>query len=230
MAPAKETVAFVGIGTMGHAMATNAVRTGFTTTTWNRTRGATEDLAALGAEVADTPADAVGQATIVVTMLSDADVVLAIAREHGMLAAMADGAIWVQMSTIGVEGIEAISALVASQRPDVTLVDAPVSGSRSSRTRRAHPICLGTRAGPCSSRSSLRCARPANGLGRASWCGITTQTRCQRVARLGGRSRHHVTRAGPSARNRNRHRDRGPARQPAGVPMASGQTATNLTG
>jgi len=130
MAPAKETVAFVGIGTMGHAMATNAVRAGFTTTTWNRTRGATEDLAALGAEVADTPADAVGQATIVVTMLSDADVVLAIAREHGMLAAMADGAIWVQMSTIGVEGIEAISALVASQRPDVTLVDAPVSGSK----------------------------------------------------------------------------------------------------
>jgi len=47
-----------------------------------------------------------------------------------MLAALSPGAIWVQMSTIGVEGTDRVADLVASQRPDVTLLDAPVSGSK----------------------------------------------------------------------------------------------------
>jgi 3-hydroxyisobutyrate dehydrogenase len=56
--------------------------------------------------------------------------VITIAREQGMLAALAPGSIWVQMSTIGVAGIERVAALVEKKRPDVTLVDAPVSGSK----------------------------------------------------------------------------------------------------
>jgi len=47
-----------------------------------------------------------------------------------MLAALAPGAVWVQMSTIGVAGIGRVAALVNAERPDVTLVDAPVSGSK----------------------------------------------------------------------------------------------------
>jgi 3-hydroxyisobutyrate dehydrogenase len=47
-----------------------------------------------------------------------------------MLAALAPGAVWVQMSTIGVAGIERVAAMVAAERPDVTLLDAPVSASR----------------------------------------------------------------------------------------------------
>lgn len=43
---------------------------------------------------------------------------------------MADGAIWAQMSTIGVSGTERIAPLVSEQRPDVVLLDAPVAGSR----------------------------------------------------------------------------------------------------
>jgi 3-hydroxyisobutyrate dehydrogenase len=43
---------------------------------------------------------------------------------------LAPGAIWVQMSTIGVVGIERVADLVEVERPDVTLLDAPVSGSR----------------------------------------------------------------------------------------------------
>ena len=70
------------------------------------------------------------QAAIVVTMVTDADVVFSIARDQGMLAALAPGAVWVQMSTIGVAGIERIKALADAQRPDVTLIDAPVSGSK----------------------------------------------------------------------------------------------------
>ena len=63
-------------------------------------------------------------------MVTDADVVLAIAKDQGMLAALAPGAIWVQMSTIGVAGIERVEALVEAERPDVVLIDAPVSGSK----------------------------------------------------------------------------------------------------
>jgi 3-hydroxyisobutyrate dehydrogenase len=47
-----------------------------------------------------------------------------------MLAALAPGAIWAQMSTIGVAGIDRVAAMVQDERPDVTLVDAPVTGSK----------------------------------------------------------------------------------------------------
>jgi 3-hydroxyisobutyrate dehydrogenase len=130
MTPPKEPVAFLGIGTMGHAMASSALRAGLPTIVWNRDPAATRDLAELGAEVAATPADAGRRAGIVVTMVTDADVVVSIARDQGMLASLDPGDVWVQMSTIGVAGIERVAALAAAERPDVVLVDAPVSGSK----------------------------------------------------------------------------------------------------
>ena len=125
-----EPVEVLGIGAMGHGMATSALRAGIRTIVWNRNPAASQDLAALGAEVAEAAADAARRAAIVVTMVSDADAVISIARDQGMLAALAPGAIWVQMSTIGVAGIERVADLVDVERPDVTLLDAPVSGSR----------------------------------------------------------------------------------------------------
>jgi 3-hydroxyisobutyrate dehydrogenase len=108
MTPTKDSVAFLGIGTMGHAMAVSALRAGIQTVVWNRTPAAAGDLKDLGAAVAESPADAARRAAIVVTMLPDADVVLSMAKEQGMLAALAPGSIWVQMSTIGVAGIERV--------------------------------------------------------------------------------------------------------------------------
>jgi 3-hydroxyisobutyrate dehydrogenase len=130
MAHTQEPVAVLGIGAMGHGMATSALRAGIPTIVWNRTPAATRDLAGLGADVAETAADAARRAAIVVTMVTDADAVISIARDQGMLAALAPGAIWAQMGTIGVAGIERVAAMVAAERPDVTLLDAPVSGSR----------------------------------------------------------------------------------------------------
>jgi len=122
--------AFLGIGSMGHGMATSALRAGIPTIVWNREPEATRDLAELGAEVAETAADAARRAAIVVTMVTDADAVVSIARDQGLLAALAPGAIWAQMSTIGVAGIERVAAVVDADRPDVMLLDAPVSGSK----------------------------------------------------------------------------------------------------
>jgi 3-hydroxyisobutyrate dehydrogenase len=111
-------------------MAGAALRAGVPTVVWNRDPRRAADLGALGATVAATPADAARRADIVVTMVTDADVVMAIARDHGMLAALTPGAIWVQMSTIGVAGIERVKSFVETERSDVILVDAPVSGSK----------------------------------------------------------------------------------------------------
>jgi 3-hydroxyisobutyrate dehydrogenase len=122
--------AFLGIGAMGHGMATSALRADIPTIVWNREPKATRDLAELGADVAETAADAARRAEIVVTMVTDADAVISIARDQKMLAALAPGSIWVQMSTIGVEGIEQVAAVADAERPDVTLLDAPVSGSK----------------------------------------------------------------------------------------------------
>src|SRR5512140_1987152 len=130
MAGTSEPVAVVGVGTMGHGMAASALRAGIPTIVWDRTPSATRNLAALGAKVAQSAADAARRAAIVVTMVLDADAVIATSRDVGMLAALAPGSIWVQMSTIGVAGIERVAALVEQERPDVTLVDAPVSGSK----------------------------------------------------------------------------------------------------
>src|ERR1700722_3325966 len=135
MARTREPVAVLGIGAMGHGMAASALRAGIPTIVWNRTMDTTRDLAELGAEIAETAADAARRAAIVVTMGTNADAVISIARDHGMLAAMAPGAVWAQMSTIGVEGTDRVTAMAGDERPDVMLLDAPVSGSKDPAER-----------------------------------------------------------------------------------------------
>jgi 3-hydroxyisobutyrate dehydrogenase len=131
----QEPVAVLGIGAMGHGMATSALRAGIPTIVWNRTPAPTRDLAELGADVTESAADAARRAAIVVTMVTDTDAVISIARDQGMLAAISPGAIWAQMSTIGVAGTEHVAALVQAERPEVMLLDAPVSGSREPAER-----------------------------------------------------------------------------------------------
>jgi 3-hydroxyisobutyrate dehydrogenase len=135
MARTHEPVAVLGIGAMGHGMAVSALRAGIPTIVWNRTMETTRDLAELGAEIAETAADAARRAAVVITMVTNADAVISIARDHGMLAAMAPGAVWAQMSTIGVTGTDRVTAMADAERPDVILLDAPVSGSKDPAER-----------------------------------------------------------------------------------------------
>src|SRR5205085_10239089 len=72
MASTHEPVAVLGIGTMGHGMALSALRAGIPTIVWNREPEATRDLAALGAEVAESAAVAARQAPGVGTIVTDA--------------------------------------------------------------------------------------------------------------------------------------------------------------
>jgi 3-hydroxyisobutyrate dehydrogenase len=162
-----DPVAVLGIGAMGRGMATSALRAGIPTIVWNREPEATADLASFGAEVATIVADAARRAAIVVTMVTDTDAVISIARDQGMLAALAPDAIWAQMSTIGVAGIERVAALVDAERPDITLLDAPVSGSKDPAAQGQLTIFA---SGPDDARG--RVARLFDALGqRTIWAG-----------------------------------------------------------
>jgi 3-hydroxyisobutyrate dehydrogenase len=122
----RATVAFLGTGIMGAAMARNVARAGMRVRAWNRTRAKAEALADEGIEVAEPAAEAVAGADVVVTMLADGDAVAA-AMEPA-LAAMDDDAIWAQMSTVGLDGTERLSGMAAER--GVAYVDAPVLGTR----------------------------------------------------------------------------------------------------
>jgi 3-hydroxyisobutyrate dehydrogenase len=107
-------VALLGTGTMGAGMARNLLAAGHELRLWNRTRERAEGL---GAPVFDTPAEACEGAEVVITMLADAPAVEAATEGLSF-----DGAVWAQMSTIGVEATERLAR--------GEFVDAPVLGSR----------------------------------------------------------------------------------------------------
>ncbi|MBA2576387.1 MAG: NAD(P)-dependent oxidoreductase [Euzebyaceae bacterium] len=94
---------------------------------WNRTAVTARPLAADGATVATRPQDAVEGADVVLTMLSDGGAVEEV-MAGGALAAMDDAAVWLQMSTVGLEATERLPRLAGER--GVGLVDAPVLGTR----------------------------------------------------------------------------------------------------
>jgi 3-hydroxyisobutyrate dehydrogenase len=128
--PAGPTVAVIGTGIMGSAIAGHLVAAGVNTTVWDRSPSATRALAAAGALVAGSAQDAVHDARIVITMLPTAEVVDSVMFDGGVADALADGCVWVQMGTIGVEATLRVRDRLAAARPGVMFVDAPVSGSK----------------------------------------------------------------------------------------------------
>jgi 3-hydroxyisobutyrate dehydrogenase len=120
-------VAILGTGIMGAAMARNLLAEGMEVSAWNRSREKAEPLREDGAEVADSPADAARGADFLLTMLADADVVEeAVAGD--VLPSLAEGGVWLQMSTVGEDGTKRL-AETANER-GVDFVDAPVLGTR----------------------------------------------------------------------------------------------------
>jgi 3-hydroxyisobutyrate dehydrogenase len=121
----RDTIAVLGTGIMGGGIVRNLLGAGFPVRVWNRTREKAESLADAGAEVAASPAETAVGADIVLTMLSDADALVEVMSDGPLEAGPR---VWVQMSTVGVEGTERLAALAAEH--DVAFVDAPVLGTR----------------------------------------------------------------------------------------------------
>jgi 3-hydroxyisobutyrate dehydrogenase len=114
---------------MGLPMARRIAGAGYDVRAWNRTREKGESLTANGVEIADTAAAAASGSDILLTILSDAEAVMATMEgDDGGLAHVDAGATWLQMSTIGIEGTERCAAL--AEEHDLVLVDAPVVGTK----------------------------------------------------------------------------------------------------
>jgi 3-hydroxyisobutyrate dehydrogenase len=127
---AKQSVALLGLGTMGAGMAANLLKAGFPLAVWNRSRAKAEGFAAQGARVADSPADATRGASVVVSMLADDAASRAVwLGQDGALAAAEKGAVLVECSTVSPAWIAEL-AKAASAR-GVDFLDAPVTGSRT---------------------------------------------------------------------------------------------------
>ncbi|MFJ3335367.1 NAD(P)-dependent oxidoreductase [Streptomyces sp. NPDC086766] len=120
------TVSVLGTGIMGSAMARNLLKAGHTVRVWNRTRAKAEPLAADGARIADTPAEAVRDADVVLTMLYDGGTVLEVMREAA--PALRSGALWVQSTTVGLDSVEELAGLARDHA--LVFYDAPVLGTR----------------------------------------------------------------------------------------------------
>ena len=118
-------VAMIGTGIMGAAMARSLAREGHEVAAWNRTAQRAHGLGE-GIEPAASVAEAVTGADAVVTVLFDADSVVEVAAE--VAGALEPGAVWLQCSTVGPEGMRRI-AEAASAVSD-RLLDAPVLGTR----------------------------------------------------------------------------------------------------
>jgi len=111
-------------------MALNLAGAGIDVRAWNRTADKIEDLAAQDRiETYPTAAEAASGAEFVISMLTDADAVLAaMDGAEGALAGAQPGTVWIQMSTIGLAGTESCAQLAS--RHQLGFVDAPVSGTK----------------------------------------------------------------------------------------------------
>jgi len=143
-------VAVLGTGTMGAPIARNLLRAGFEVRVWNRSPAKAEGLAAAGALVASQPVAAAAGVDVLITMVTDgAAVEQMMTGPGGALSALGPRAVWIQMSTVGVDWCERLANLAA--RYGVAFVDAPVSGS-SQPAEDGQLVILASGAGPVRSR------------------------------------------------------------------------------
>ncbi len=118
---------FVGLGTMGLAMAANLARAGFALTVFNRTPGRAGPVLELGATEATSPRQVAAASDVVVTCVPDSPQVEEVLfGPEGLAAGLAAGSLFIDCSTISPARTREFGARLAAQR--VAMVDAPVSG------------------------------------------------------------------------------------------------------
>ena len=170
-----ERIGFVGLGTMGAAMAANVRRAGFEVTAWNRTPGRATALLDLGAIEADAPADVARSSDIVIVCVSDTpDVEAVLFGPDGVADGLASGGLVIDCSTISPGATAAFAARLADA--GIAFVDAPVSGGsegaklgtltvfvggEEAAVERAHPVLAAmgktiTRFGPAGSGQAVK--------------------------------------------------------------------------
>jgi 3-hydroxyisobutyrate dehydrogenase len=146
-------VGFVGLGTMGGAMAANAARAGFEVSAWNRTPGRAVELGDLGVSMAASPSAVAAASDIVITIVSDTpDVEAVLFGPDGVADGAAAGSLVVDMSTISPSATRDFAQRLG--QTNVAMLDAPVSGGSEGAKKGTLSIFVGGEA------ADLERARP----------------------------------------------------------------------
>jgi 3-hydroxyisobutyrate dehydrogenase-like beta-hydroxyacid dehydrogenase len=120
-------VGFIGLGRMGHGMATRYLDAGFTVSLWNRSKAKAEDLIARGAQWASSPADAAIDADAVVTMVADDEASRAVwLGPDGAATTAKAGTIAIECSTVSHDHALALAREFAGR--GLVYIDCPVTG------------------------------------------------------------------------------------------------------
>ena len=123
-----ERVGFAGLGAMGAGIAQRLMDAGYDVVGWNRTEEKAQHLLDAGMGWADTPRELAASVDVLFTMLTNTAAIEAIASgPDGVLAGLAEGRIWADISTIAPD-----ASIALAERVRVTgasFLDCPVSGS-----------------------------------------------------------------------------------------------------
>ncbi|NHN56942.1 2-hydroxy-3-oxopropionate reductase [Calidifontibacter sp. DB0510] len=142
MADSKPSIAVIGLGIMGGPMAANLVKAGYSVTGYNLHADKVQQLVDAGGKGADSIADAVKDADVIITMVPDSpDVETVALGEDGLIAHATKGALWIDTSSIRPD----VAVEVAKQATDAGLeaLDAPVSGGEKGAIEATLSIMVG---------------------------------------------------------------------------------------
>jgi 3-hydroxyisobutyrate dehydrogenase-like beta-hydroxyacid dehydrogenase len=133
---------FVGLGAMGALIVRRLMDAGHTVTGWNRAREKAAPLIAAGMRWADTPRVVAATSEIVFSIVTDAEAVRAVALgEHGVIAGLRKGGVYIDMSTIAPDASRAVAAEFA--KAGSIMLDAPISGSPVTVTQGNASVMVG---------------------------------------------------------------------------------------
>jgi len=120
-----DRVGFIGLGSQGAPMAMRIIDEGFPTTLWARRSETLAPFSSTGAAIAETPADLGASADVLcVCVVDDVGLDEVLRGPDGALATMNPGGVVVIHSTVHPETCRRLQ----TDFPDVTVIDAPVSG------------------------------------------------------------------------------------------------------
>jgi len=126
MAKQPGSIAVLGIGIMGAAVARNLRRKGFAVRAWNRTLQRAQALIADDIQVFAEPAEAVRGAQVIITLGKDGAAVLQAMQQAR--DGFEPGALWLQMATVGIEANDELQGF--ARDGGLVFYDAPVLGTR----------------------------------------------------------------------------------------------------
>ena len=135
-------IGYAGMGIMGRGMAANLIDAGHDVVVWNRTRARTDDLAAKGASVAETPAALAAACDLIMICVSDTpDVEAVTLGDSGLIEGLGADKLVIDHSTISASATRQLADAVAEV--GAAWIDAPVSGGSEGAVNGTLSIMIG---------------------------------------------------------------------------------------